>query len=115
MPSLLPRPTCRFRDGCGATAGVLVHQDVVESVEAQRGKEFDGGPPALPSDVKTNAPAAEAPGQVKGAKIPKGGWVGGGAWFGSVLVAVMLEALMGVYSAWIIKNNTSTRKRSCLR
>jgi hypothetical protein len=44
--------------------------------------------------------------QVKGAGVPPGGWVGGDAWFGSVMSCVEVMKEFGVYSTFIVKNNT---------
>jgi hypothetical protein len=42
---------------------------------------------------------------VEKAQIPKGGWVGGDSWFGSISTAVEVMARFGVHSMWIIKQN----------
>jgi len=41
---------------------------------------------------------------VEGAKIPKGGWVGGDSWFGSTSTAVEVMNKFGVNSTWIKKS-----------
>jgi hypothetical protein len=50
--------------------------------------------------------AAELLHQVEGTEIPEGGWVGGDAWFGSVLSAVKDMVRFNVFSTWVIKQKT---------
>jgi len=43
--------------------------------------------------------------QVEGANVQRGGWLGGDAWYGSVVSAVEVYLRFGVHSTFIIKNN----------
>jgi hypothetical protein len=39
--------------------------------------------------------------------LKEGGWVGGDAWFGSVMTCVEVWKRFGVYSTFIVKNNNN--------
>jgi hypothetical protein len=51
------------------------------------------------------AHTAEVLRQVEGAGVIEGGWVGGDAWFGSVMTCVEVKKRFGVYSTFIVKGN----------
>ena len=95
-----------FRNGAECFSGILVFQDAVQAPEVQSRKEFYNEPSHLPGNPPITAHAAEVLRQVKGARIPKGGWVGGDSWFGSVLSAVEVKVQFSAYSTWVIKQNT---------
>ncbi len=94
-----------FRNGVECMSGVLVHQDVVQLSEVQSRKDFFNELSHLPGEVYINVHASEVLRQVSGAGIPEGGWVGGDAWFGSVLAAVEVKKRLGVYSTFVVKQN----------
>jgi hypothetical protein len=87
-------------------SGVLVFQDVVQAPEIQSKKPYFNEASHLPGNPPINAHAAEVLRQVEGAKIPPGGWVGGDAWFGSVLSSVEVKVRFNVFPIWVIKQNT---------
>ncbi len=82
-----------------------MHQDVVQSSEVQSRKDFFNEQSHLPGNVYINVHASEVLRQVKGAGIPEGGWVGGDAWFGSVMSAVEVKKHFNVESTWVVKQN----------
>jgi hypothetical protein len=62
---------------------------------------------SMPNGVETGAHTAEVLLQIEGANVVDGGWVGGNAWFGSLIAAVEVEVevRLNVDSTWIIKGN----------
>jgi hypothetical protein len=68
-------------------------------------KGVQGQRSSLPNGVEIGAHTAEVLRQVDGADVVDGGWVGGDAWFGSVLTAVEVKVSLNVDSTWIIKGN----------
>jgi hypothetical protein len=68
-------------------------------------KDFFGAESHLPDDSTISAHTAEVLRQVEGAKVVKGGWVGGDSWFGSVATAVELKCRLQVHSTWIVRQN----------
>jgi hypothetical protein len=60
----------------------------------------------LPLQSEIQAHVTEVMRQVKGANLVRGGWVGGDAWFGSVMSCVELMKEFGVFSTFIIKGHT---------
>ena len=68
-------------------------------------KKFHGEESYLPNREPVGAHTAEVLRQVEGAGVEKGGWVGGDAWFGSIMTAVEVKKRFGVHSTFIIKNN----------
>jgi len=94
-----------FRNGVECLSGILVVQDVVQNPEKQALKSYFGEPSSLPDQSDITAHTAEVLRLVEGAKIPKGGWVGGDSWFGSTATAVEVMNRFGVNSTWIIKQN----------
>ncbi|MGL5936847.1 MAG: hypothetical protein ACRCZI_14630, partial [Cetobacterium sp.] len=104
----------QFRNGVECYTGCIVFQDVAQNAEEQHRKEYfyqdvDGRVPRL-SHLPTRNPiqhhVAEVMRQVKGANLTVGGWVGGDAWFGSVMTCVELFREFGVYSTFIVKGHT---------
>ncbi len=57
---------------------------------------------------------AEVLRQVDDAKVEKGGWVGGDAWFGSVMSCVEVMKRHEVHSTFIVKNNHQLFPMECL-
>jgi hypothetical protein len=94
-----------FRNGVDATNGILAYQDVVQFSEIQKQKEYHGEKSHLPNGVEINAHCAETLRQSEGVNVVEGGWVGGDAWFGSVMTAVELKKRLNLNSTFIIKNN----------
>ena len=95
-----------FRNGVECITGIIVFQDIVQLPEHQSRKEFADQVSKLPGKEKLLPPhTAEVMRQVKGANVSEGGWVGGDAWFGSVITAVEVMKQFGVFSTWIVKNN----------
>ena len=95
-----------FRNGVECISGIIVNQDISAGPEAQSYKYYSDLKSCLPGNPQVKAHTAEVLRQVKGAGIQKGGWVGGDAWFGSVMTLVEVMKQFEVYSTWIIKNNT---------
>jgi hypothetical protein len=103
-----------FRNGVECYTGCLVFQDVAQNTEEQNRKEYFYADPdnqvprlsSLPTRGETQVHVAEVMRQVKGANVVRGGWVGGDAWFGSVMSCVELMKEFGVYSTFIIKGHT---------
>jgi hypothetical protein len=54
----------------------------------------------LPNGVFVPAHSADLLRQVEGVGVPKGGWVGGGSWFGTVLSTVQIKVRFGLHSTW---------------
>jgi hypothetical protein len=97
-----------FRNGVEASTGILVYQSVVQDAEVMKQLEFYGEQSSLPNGADILAHTAEVLRQVEGAAdVVSGRWVGGDAWFGSVMTAVEVKKRMEVDSAWIIKGNHS--------
>jgi hypothetical protein len=96
-----------FRNAVECITGLLVFQDVVQNPEMQSCKSYFNEELLPPGYPPTAAHAAEVLRQVEGAQIAEGGWVGGDAWFGSVLSAVEVMKRLKVHSTFIIKNNHS--------
>ena len=94
-----------FRNSVECISGCLVFQDVVAAAEVQRRKKFHGEESYLPNREPVGAHTAEVLRQVEGAGVEKGGWVGGNAWFGSIMTAIEVKKRFGVHSTFIIKNN----------
>ena len=94
-----------FCNGVECISGVLVVQDVVQLPEQQARKDYHAELSALPNGSPILAHTAEVLRLVDKAKIPRGGWVGGDSWFGSVMSAVEVMTKFGVHSTWIIKQN----------
>jgi len=107
----------QFKNAVECLSGCFVFQDIVMQVEMQRRKKYyfvDGDAERLvrtcslvPGKPEITASCAETLRQVEGANLERGGWVGGDAWFGSVQTAVELFLRFGVYSTFIVKNNTN--------
>jgi hypothetical protein len=76
-----------------------------KGLQIQRRKKYHGEESYLPSREPVGAHTAEVLRQVEGAGVAKGGWVGGDAWFGSIMTAVEVKKRFGVHSTFIIKNN----------
>ena len=103
----------QLRNAVECFTGVLAYQDVVMGPEKQRKKKYYYSDveamlretTSLPKKEEMSAHTAEVLRQVEGAGLPVGGWVGGDAWFGSVMTAVELRKRLGVHSTFIVKNN----------
>jgi len=103
----------QLRNGVECFTGVLAYQDVVMGPEKQRKKKYYYSDvesmlretTSLPKKEEMSAHTAEVLRQVEGSNLPRGGWVGGDAWFGSVMTAVEVKKRLGVYSTFIVKNN----------
>jgi hypothetical protein len=59
----------------------------------------------MPNGMEIPAHAAEVLQQIKGANVVKGGWVGGNAWFGSMVTALEANKRLNIDSTWILKGN----------
>jgi hypothetical protein len=94
-----------FRNGVECISGILVYQDVVQNPEQQSRKAYHGEKSSLPGSPVITAHTAEVLRQVDGAQVPEGGWVGGDAWFGSMMSVVETYKRKKVHSTFIIKNN----------
>jgi hypothetical protein len=89
-----------FLNGVEAITGILVYQLVVQHTEVIKQLEFYGERSSLPNEAEMLAHTAEVLRQVEGADVASGGWVGGDAWFGSVMTAVEVMKRMEVDSTW---------------
>jgi hypothetical protein len=58
---------------------------------------------SLPGNPNKQAHSAEVLRQVEGAEVVPGGWVGGDAWFGSVMTCVEVKKQFNAYSTFIVK------------
>ena len=94
-----------FKNGVECISKVLVAQDVVQLPEHQSAKSFNGETSSLPDKSDITAHTAEVLQLVERAQVPKGGWVGGESWFGSV--ATEFYKHFEVHSSWVIKQNQS--------
>jgi hypothetical protein len=77
-----------FRNSVECTSGILVFQDVVQDAEIMKGKSHLGEKSSMPNGAEIPAHAAEVLRQIKGARVVEGSWVGGDAWFGSMITAL---------------------------
>lgn len=90
-----------------------MYQDIAQNPEKQQFKEFmyeeDDKDTRLLTSVPgvTNIPVhtAEVLRQCKYSGLKEGGWIGGDAWFGSVVSAVELKLRLNVYSTFVVKGN----------
>ena len=96
-----------FRNGAECKSGIMVFQDVVQNAEVQGRKEYSDMKSNLGDGANIASHTAEVLRQTKGAGVERGGWVGGDAWFGSVGTCVELKKQLGVYSTFVVKNNTN--------
>jgi hypothetical protein len=86
-------------------SGILVFQDVVQNPELQSRKDFHGEQLSLPGNLPITAHTAKVLRRVDGAEIKEVGWVGGDAWFGSMMSVIETYKRKKVHSAFIINNN----------
>ena len=63
-------------------------QDVVQLPEIQAMKKYYNEQSHLPGKEPIKATVSEVLRQVKGSGVEEGGWVGGDAWFGSIMTCV---------------------------
>jgi hypothetical protein len=91
-----------FRNGVECMSGILVFQDVFQDAEVMKQKEYFGENSFMPN---IPAHAAEVLRQIKGANVVEGGWVGGDAWFGSMVATLEAKKRLNFDSTWIIKGN----------
>jgi hypothetical protein len=104
----------QLRNGVECFTGCLVYQDVVQTPEQQSRKDYfyedvDNQIPRrsnLPLRNVMQAHVSEVMRQVRGADVVRGGWVGGDAWFGSVMSCVELMKEFGIFSTFIVKGHT---------
>jgi Transposase IS4 len=104
-----------FRNACECFTGCLVYQDVAQNVEEQQRKPYffvDGDADRkeqvlshLPVKTPMQAHSAEVLRQADGAGVIEGGWVGGDAWFGSVMTCVELMKRKKVHSTFVVKGH----------
>ena len=95
------------RNGLDTITGIFAHHDIVEDLTAQRCKRYlqSDNVAHLPQGEELYVHVAECIRQVEGAKLERGGWLGGDAWFGSVPCAVELMKRCGVFSTFIVKQH----------
>jgi hypothetical protein len=86
-----------FKNGAECKTGIILFQDVVAAPDCQMRKKFYDEDSSLPGTPPVPQHTAEVLRQVEGAKVIEGGWVGGDAWFGSVITAVEVYKRLGVY------------------
>ena len=97
-----------IRNAAEAYTGVIIFQDVHMQSELQFQKKYAQDTSHMPDRAPLSSSTAEVLRQVEGVNPGKGdsSWVGGDAWFGSVLTAVEVKVYHDVHSTWIVKNNT---------
>ena len=95
-----------FRNSVECVSGCLVFQDIVQLPEVQSRKKYFGELSSLPGMEEIKATTSEVLRQVEGSGVKKGGWVGGDAWFGSIMSSVEVYKRFGVHSTFVVKNNT---------
>jgi hypothetical protein len=103
-----------FKNGIECITGIFAFQDPVQLPEQQAKKKYNGELSSLPDGTKVGAHTAEVLRQVEGAGVQRGGWVGGDAWFGSVISSVEVFKRFGVHSSWVIKTNHHFYPKQCL-
>lgn len=96
-----------LRNSAECMSGLTMNVDPVMVSEQQGNKEFGGEKSDLPDGGEMSAHTAEVLRQIKASELPRGGWVGGDAWFGSVSTAMSCFKRFNVHSTWIIKNNSN--------
>src|SRR6056300_842834 len=96
-----------LRNAIEGFSGIFAHHDIVQDMTTQRLKKYlqEDNVSAMPQGETIQVHVAESLRQCEGAKLQKGGWVGGDAWFGSVPCAVELKKRLDVYSTFIVKQN----------
>jgi Transposase IS4 len=105
----------QFRNAAECFTGCLMFQDIVQTSEEQKRKKYffvnqdaERGEiemSHLPGKHKMQAHVAEVLRQVEGAGVVEGGWVGGDAWFGSVMTCVEVMKRHKVHSTFVVKNH----------
>ena len=73
------------RNGAECKSGIMAHQDIVVDLTNQRQKKYlvgDDRKSHMPRGEDMYAHTAECLRQAEGAKLERGGWMGGDAWFG---------------------------------
>jgi hypothetical protein len=106
----------QLHNGVECFTGCLMFQDVVQNVEEQQRKKYffvdqdaeraEMEMSHLPGKQKMQAHVAEVLRQVEGAAVAEGGWVGGDAWFGSVMNCVEVMKRHKVHSTFVIKGHS---------
>jgi hypothetical protein len=79
-------------------SGILVFQYVVQDAEFMKQKEYFGEKSSMPNGMEIPAHAEEVLRQIKGENVVEGGWVGGDAWFGSMVTALEAKKRLNVDS-----------------
>jgi len=74
---------------------------VVQNPEFQYAKKYQDTPSNLPDNSLIKTHIAEVLRLVEAANVFKGGWVGGDAWFGSVVSCVEIYERLNVHSMFI--------------
>jgi hypothetical protein len=86
-------------------SGILVFQDLVQDAEVMKQNKYFGEKSPMPDGVEIPVHAAEVLRQIKGKNIVEGGWVGGDACFGSMVIVLEAKKRLNVDSTLIIKGN----------
>jgi hypothetical protein len=94
-----------FRNDVEVSTDILVM--VVQHAEVTKQLEYYSERYSLPNGAEIGSHTAEVLHQVEGANVASGGWVGGDAWFGSVMTTVEVNTRLNVESNCIIKSNHS--------
>jgi hypothetical protein len=104
-----------FCNSAECFTGCLVYQDVAQDIEEQQRKKYifiDEDTDrmqlvmsSLPGKNVMQTQCAEVLWQADGSGVVEGGWIGGDAWFGSVMTCVELMKRKKVYSTFVLKGH----------
>jgi hypothetical protein len=92
-----------FCNGVECMSGFLVFQGVVQDATIMKQNEYFGDNPSMPTEMEIPAHASAVLHQIEGVNVVEGGWVGGDAWFGSIITDLEAKKSLKVDLAWIIK------------
>jgi hypothetical protein len=89
-----------FHNGAEVTTGIIVYQSGVHHSKFMKGLAYFGDQTSLLNDESIIAHTTEAIHQVEVENVVEGGWVGGNAWFDSVMAAIEVKKMLGEDSTW---------------
>eukprot|EP00957_Ditylum_brightwellii_P194272 14795720-Ditylum_brightwellii.AAC.1 len=77
-----------FKNEMECVSEIFKYQDIVQAPEVQQRKKYFCDTSVVSTDGTSPSHTSEVLCQVEGANLPKGGWVGGASWLGSIATAV---------------------------